>query len=176
MFIRCHDRAALVKTWLPTQYSGPPTFIDQLVYDHALQLVSFLRNVELHDEAKHCLQSRSAARKELFDQAKSPDECEKVYEESLWCLYALQDNLMQTDTPFLEEDRTTIQTCMFTSTNVYDELLVLILIADRDQTDEAPSSEMPCSDGHEQSRTTEGCSSGQESRRCHARPRSLGYC
>ena len=40
-FIKCHDRAALVKTWLPAQYTGPPTFLDQLVYDRALQLVSF---------------------------------------------------------------------------------------------------------------------------------------
>lgn len=91
-FIKCHDRAALVKTWLPAQYSGPPTFLDQLVYDRALQL------------------SRTAARKELLDQANSPDECEKLYEESLWCLYALQDDLLQTDNPFMEEDRTTIQT------------------------------------------------------------------
>ncbi|KAI0342521.1 Pkinase-domain-containing protein [Trametopsis cervina] len=91
-FIKCHDRAALVKTWLPAQYSGPPTFLDQLVYDRALTL------------------SRTAARKELLDQASSPDECEKLYEESLWCLYALQDDLLQTDNPFMEEDRTTIAT------------------------------------------------------------------
>jgi hypothetical protein len=56
-------------------------------------------------------QSRTAARKELLDQATSHDECEKFYEESLWCLYALQDDLLQTDNPFMEEDRTTIQTC-----------------------------------------------------------------
>lgn len=46
-----------------------------------------------------------------MDQANSPDECEKLYEESLWCLYALQDDLLQTDNPFVEEDRSTIQTC-----------------------------------------------------------------
>lgn len=57
-------------------------------------------------------QSRTAARKELLDQANRPDECEKLYEESLWCLYALQDDLLQTDNPFMEEDRTTVQTCM----------------------------------------------------------------
>ncbi|KAI0356963.1 Pkinase-domain-containing protein [Trametes cingulata] len=91
-FIKCHDRAALVKTWLPAQYTGPPTFLDQLVYDRALML------------------SRTAARKELFDQAQTPDECEKLYEESLWCLYALQDDLLQSDNPFLEEDRNTIST------------------------------------------------------------------
>lgn len=38
-FMKCHERAALVKTWLPAQYSGPPTFLDQLVYDRALFLV-----------------------------------------------------------------------------------------------------------------------------------------
>ncbi|KAI0772765.1 Pkinase-domain-containing protein [Trametes elegans] len=91
-FIKCHDRAALVKTWLPAQYVGPPTFLDQLVYDRALLL------------------SRTAARKEFFDQAESPDECEKLYEESLWCLYALQDDVLQIDNPFLEEDRSTIAT------------------------------------------------------------------
>ncbi|KAI0634197.1 Pkinase-domain-containing protein [Trametes polyzona] len=91
-FIKCHDRAALVKTWLPAQYTGPPTFLDQLVYDHALLL------------------SRTAARKELFDNAQSPDECEKLYEESLWCLYAVRDDLLQAEDPFLEEDRNTIST------------------------------------------------------------------
>ena len=56
-------------------------------------------------------QSRSAARKELFDQASAPDEPEKLYEESLWCLYALQDDLLQRDNPFMDEDRETISTC-----------------------------------------------------------------
>jgi hypothetical protein len=56
-------------------------------------------------------QSRTAARKELLDQASSPDECEKLYEESLWCLYALQEDLLQTGNPFMEEDRETIATC-----------------------------------------------------------------
>ena len=41
-FIKCHERAARVKTWLPAQYNGPPTFLDQLVYDRALTLVSVL--------------------------------------------------------------------------------------------------------------------------------------
>ncbi|KIY53836.1 other/ULK/ULK protein kinase [Fistulina hepatica ATCC 64428] len=89
-FVKCNDRAALVKTWLPAKYEGPKGWIDQLVYDRALAL------------------SRMAARKELTDQANSPEECEKLYEESLWCLYALQDDLLQTGNPFLEEDRETI--------------------------------------------------------------------
>ncbi|KAG6887596.1 hypothetical protein C0995_014130 [Termitomyces sp. Mi166 len=91
-FIKCNDRAALVKTWLPAQYDGPKSWLDQLVYDRALVL------------------SRTAARKELLDSANSPDECEKLYEESLWCLYALQDDLLQVGNPFLEEDRETIAT------------------------------------------------------------------
>ncbi|KAG6875795.1 hypothetical protein C0992_002293 [Termitomyces sp. T32_za158] len=91
-FIKCNDRAALVKTWLPVQYDGPKSWLDQLVYDRALLL------------------SRTAARKELLDSANSPDECEKLYEESLWCLYALQDDLLQVGNPFMEEDRETIAT------------------------------------------------------------------
>ena len=41
----------------------------------------------------------------------SPDEFEKLYEEALWCLYALQDDLLQKDNPYIEEDRETISTC-----------------------------------------------------------------
>ncbi|KAF7366818.1 Serine/threonine-protein kinase ATG1 [Mycena sanguinolenta] len=74
-FVKCYDRATLVKTWLPAQYDGPKAWLDQLVYDRALLL------------------SRTAARKELFDQATTPDECEK-----------LRGN------PFMDEDRTTIDT------------------------------------------------------------------
>ncbi|KAJ2928467.1 hypothetical protein H1R20_g8618, partial [Candolleomyces eurysporus] len=91
-FIKCNDRAELVKTWLPATYDGPKAWLDQLVYDRALML------------------SRTAARKELLDQATAPDECEKLYDESLWCLYALQDDLLQTGNPFMEEDRETIAT------------------------------------------------------------------
>ncbi|KAF7329579.1 Other ulk ulk protein kinase [Mycena kentingensis (nom. inval.)] len=91
-FQKCYDRATLVKTWLPASYDGPKSWLDQLVYDRALVL------------------SRTAARKELLNQATTPDECEKLYEESLWCLYALQDDLLQTGNPFMDEDRTTIDT------------------------------------------------------------------
>ncbi|THH10496.1 hypothetical protein EW146_g8351 [Bondarzewia mesenterica] len=91
-FLKCNDRVALVKTWLPAQYTGPSTWVDELVYNRALTL------------------SRTAARKELLDQHRTPDECEKLYEESLWCLYALQDDLLQKDNPFMEEDRETIST------------------------------------------------------------------
>ena len=58
-------------------------------------------------------QSRAAARKELFNQATSPDECEQLYEESLWCLYTLRDDLLEADNPFLEEDRDTVSTCTY---------------------------------------------------------------
>uniref|UniRef100_D8Q6L8 non-specific serine/threonine protein kinase n=1 Tax=Schizophyllum commune (strain H4-8 / FGSC 9210) TaxID=578458 RepID=D8Q6L8_SCHCM len=91
-FLKCHERATLVKSWLPARYDGPKTWLDQLVYDRALYL------------------SRTAARKELLDQATTPDECEKLYEECLWCLYALQDDLLQSGNPFMDEDRETIAT------------------------------------------------------------------
>lgn len=38
-FIKCNDRANLVKSWLPAQYDGPRSWLDQLVYDRALMLV-----------------------------------------------------------------------------------------------------------------------------------------
>jgi serine/threonine-protein kinase ULK/ATG1 len=41
-FMKCNDRAALIKTWLPQQYEGPRSYIDQLVYDRALLLVGTL--------------------------------------------------------------------------------------------------------------------------------------
>ena len=110
----CNDRASLVKSWLPTQYTGAPHYLDQMIYDHALTLVSIwsMKLPASRDQLIFELQSRSAARKELLDQALSPDECEKLYEESLWCLYALQDDLLQEDNPFLQEDRETIATCI----------------------------------------------------------------
>jgi len=113
--MKCNDRASLVKTWLPTQYAGAPHYLDQMIYDHALTLVSRRQWMLVTDDHQLIfgLQSRSAARKELLDQAQSPDECEKLYEESLWCLYALQDDLLQEDNPFLQEDLATIATCAF---------------------------------------------------------------
>ena len=38
-FVKCNDRAELVKTWLPVTYDGPKNWLDQLVYDRALLLV-----------------------------------------------------------------------------------------------------------------------------------------
>jgi serine/threonine-protein kinase ULK/ATG1 len=111
--MKCDGRVLLVKTWLPTRYTEAPQFLDQMIYDHALTLVS-IRSWKLAMDDGYLIfeqQSRSAARKELLDQALSPDECEKLYKESLWCLYALQDDLLQEDNPFLQEDRETITTC-----------------------------------------------------------------
>jgi len=53
----------------------------------------------------------------------SPDECEKLYEESLWCLYALQDDLLQSGNPFMDEDRQTIATCVSTPFSSYSWLI-----------------------------------------------------
>ncbi len=47
---------------------------------------------------------------ELLDQASGP-ECEVLYEESLWYLHALQDDVMQAGNPFRDEDRATIASC-----------------------------------------------------------------
>lgn len=46
-FIKCNERAALVKTWLPAQYDGPKSWLDQLVYDRALLLVR-ISNILTH--------------------------------------------------------------------------------------------------------------------------------
>jgi serine/threonine-protein kinase ULK/ATG1 len=40
--MKCNDRASLVKTWLPSQYTGAPHYLDQMIYDHALSLVCYL--------------------------------------------------------------------------------------------------------------------------------------
>lgn len=117
-----------MKTWLPAQYDGPKSWLDQLVYDRALLL------------------SRTAARKELLDQASSPDECLKLYEESLWCLYALQDDLLQTDNPFQAEDRATIATCASFRLFFHDFCLDLDC---RDQTNETAPSEVQRTNGDE---------------------------
>jgi hypothetical protein len=54
-FLRCNDRAALVKTWLPAQYTGPSTWVDELVYNRALTLVriSFLLSHPLTSSTSH---------------------------------------------------------------------------------------------------------------------------
>lgn len=61
--------------------------------------------------SKIIFQSRKAARMELLDQAASVQEYEQLYEESLWCLYALQDDVMQRENPYHEEDKKTIVMC-----------------------------------------------------------------
>ncbi|KZP16982.1 other/ULK/ULK protein kinase [Athelia psychrophila] len=118
-FVKCNERAARVKTWLPASQDQSKSWLDQLVYDRALML------------------SRTAARKELLDQANSPDECEKLYEESLWCLYALQDDLLQTDNPYLEEDRTTIATWIKRTKLRLVRCRARMSMNDRDRLDDA---------------------------------------
>ncbi|KAL5520781.1 ATG1 [Sanghuangporus sanghuang] len=90
-FLKCNDRVQLVRTWLPETTIEGPSWLGQLVYDRALQL------------------SRKAAHMELVDQG-TPNGCAALYEESLWCLYALQDDLLQSGNPFQEEDKVTIST------------------------------------------------------------------
>jgi hypothetical protein len=46
-FLKCNDRAELVKTWLPVSYDGPKSWLDQLVYDRALLLVGALSSTFL---------------------------------------------------------------------------------------------------------------------------------
>ena len=111
-FLKCNDRAELVRTWLPVSYEGPKSWLDQLVYDRALLLVGVCSSILSPKAWLILFQSRTAARKELLDQMTTPDECEKLYEESLWCLYALQDDLLQSGNPFMDEDRETIATCV----------------------------------------------------------------
>ncbi|KAI5118367.1 hypothetical protein M0805_004339 [Coniferiporia weirii] len=91
-FLKCSDRASLVKTWLPEKTIEGPSWLGQLVYDRALNL------------------SRKAAHMELVEGGAAPRQCAALYGESLWCLYALQDDLMQIGNPFQEEDRITIAT------------------------------------------------------------------
>ncbi|GJJ14702.1 hypothetical protein Clacol_008969 [Clathrus columnatus] len=89
-FIKCNDRAALVKTWLPVEFEARDvSWLNQLIYDRALQL------------------SRTGAQKELLEEA-TLEECERLYEESLWCLYALQDEIMKPDNPFVDNDKAVI--------------------------------------------------------------------
>ena len=87
------------------------------------------------------MQSRTAARKELLDQHVTPDECERLYEDSLWCLYALQDDLLQKGNPFMDEDRETIATC--TSSHYHRVVRRSRPVYLRDQTHEASTRPVP---------------------------------
>ncbi|KAH7106852.1 kinase-like protein [Auriculariales sp. MPI-PUGE-AT-0066] len=90
-FLNSHEKAGVIQSWLsPEEQVSSLQWADQLIYRHALDL------------------SREAAQKELFDKATSPNECEKLYEESLWCLYALRDDLLEDGKAFMDEDRKTI--------------------------------------------------------------------
>lgn len=117
------------------------------------------------------MQSKMAARKELTNEMSSPDECEKLYEEALWCLYALQDDLLQKDNPYIEEDRETISTC--TSTMIYRVTHVLT-IGCRDQADETTSRPMSRPHGHERPGSAAGCQRRCESLGRTPRSTSMG--
>ena len=102
-----------------------------------------------HSTLFYIIQSRAAARKELLNQADSPDECEKLYEQSLWCLYALQDELLQVDNPFMDEDRNTITTCKSQYVIQPPCLDVHMLLVCRDQTYKATTDPVPRPNGNE---------------------------
>ena len=88
-----------------------PSWLGQLVYDRALQLVC-PENSSIWLLYLTFLQSRKAAHIELLEHGEEAHHrCVALYEESLWTLYALQDDLMQADNPFKEEDKVTISTC-----------------------------------------------------------------
>jgi len=74
-FLKCQSRVVICKSYLPDQFNSEHLSVPLLIYNRAIQL------------------SRTAARKELLDQQSSPDECEKYYEGSLWCLYSLRDDI-----------------------------------------------------------------------------------
>jgi hypothetical protein len=121
------------------------------------------------------VQSRTAARKELLDQATAPDECEKLYEESLWCLYTLQDDLLQTDNPFADEDRTTISTCA-PSFHDYPRRMTTNERSDccRDQAHKAKTVALPGANEATGSRTVARCPCRPELGRCATVPPTVG--
>jgi hypothetical protein len=100
-------------TWLPTQHTGS-ICVDELVSNRALTLVCVLCSFPFLplflDLTYRFLfsrrQSHTVAHKELPNQHKSAYECEHrdLYEEPLWCLYALQDELLQNGNPPMEPD------------------------------------------------------------------------
>ena len=65
---------------------------------------------------------------ELADEPLSNPECEELYEESLWCLYALQDDTMQSGNPFQKEDKVTISSCKWSTTRKSGSLFILIVM------------------------------------------------
>ncbi|CCA77475.1 hypothetical protein PIIN_11452 [Serendipita indica DSM 11827] len=89
---RCSQRAQTVKGWLPEGATHEPSaYMDQVLFERALAL------------------SRNAARKEILDQ--NPWDCEVMYQDSLWLLYTVRDDLEAPSNGYMEEDRSTIDTC-----------------------------------------------------------------
>ena len=61
-------------------------------------------------ETDHAQQSRSAARKEIFDQ--QTWECEDMYEDALWLLYTVRDELLpQREHDWGAEDKEILERC-----------------------------------------------------------------
>ncbi|CAG7850397.1 Serine/threonine-protein kinase ATG1 {ECO:0000250/UniProtKB:P53104} {ECO:0000250/UniProtKB:P53104}; AltName: Full=Autophagy-related protein 1 {ECO:0000250/UniProtKB:P53104} [Serendipita indica DSM 11827] len=88
---RCSQRAQTVKGWLPEGATHePPAYMDQVLFERALAL------------------SRNAARKEILDQ--NPWDCEVMYQDALWLLYTVRDDLEAPSNAYMEEDRSTIDT------------------------------------------------------------------
>ncbi|KAF8337034.1 kinase-like domain-containing protein [Cantharellus anzutake] len=87
-FNRSMDKVNTLKTWLPEGYSQKTLWIDRVIYDHALNLLRHAATLE-----------------PIFDRHK---ECEEEYERALWMLYAIEDDVVQAENPYVEQDKKTI--------------------------------------------------------------------
>ncbi|ELU36608.1 serine/threonine kinase [Rhizoctonia solani AG-1 IA] len=86
-FHRSTERVSILKHWLPRDHVMPQMWIDRVIYDHALTLM------------------RGAASRELLEDYST---CERDYEDALWLLYAIYDDIMQEGNPYKDQDRVTI--------------------------------------------------------------------
>jgi hypothetical protein len=87
------DRILYLKTLLPQKFDPEGQNARTLIYNRGVELVSnphILSSISTHRQ-----QSRAAARKELLDQMLTDNECEKLYEDALWCLYTVRDDIGQ---------------------------------------------------------------------------------
>ena len=87
-------------------------------------------------------------------------------------MYALQDDLLQSDNPFMEEDRETISTCEFQP--VRSVCLRMLTLPNRDQADEAASRPVPRAHGHERPRSPARRQRRREPLRRTSRSASVG--
>lgn len=87
-------------------------WIDRVIYDHALGLVSTDFSYDILGGCMFNIRSaqlRHAASLEL--RAENFRQCEEEYQRALWMLYAIQDDVLQFDNPYAEQDRETISNC-----------------------------------------------------------------